>query len=70
MRLIKRILIWIKVIIHYLYSFRCVKVSEFYSIEEIVSLCNQQGKSIIRFGDGEFNLLKKKIYTIKNIVQA
>ena len=55
----KRIIIWIKVLFNYFSSFKKLKCIILDS-ENTVGLQLETKKSLIRFGDGEFNLLNKK----------
>lgn len=53
---IKRIYIWIKVIIDYVLSFPSIK-GKILDSKNTIEHVKQEKKSLIRFGDGEFNIL-------------
>lgn len=56
----KRIIIWIKTIYYFLTSINCCKKSKILNIEDTKKLVLLKKKSIIRLGDGEFNLINGK----------
>lgn len=56
---IRRLKIWVEVIKDFIISFRGSR-AEILSSEETVKCVLNQNKSIIRLGDGEFNILKGK----------
>lgn len=58
--LIRKIFTFIKLIYYFLLSFKGNKISKFLDPGKTVDIILQQHKSVIRFGDGEFNILDKK----------
>ena len=55
-----RFKIWIKVMFSYIMSLNCCKKAKILSSEETITLILKDKKSIIRLGDGEFNILQGK----------
>ncbi|EPZ0458237.1 GT-D fold domain-containing glycosyltransferase [Bacillus cereus] len=53
----KRIKAWLRVIVDFSSSVICVKNSTLLNTDETVNYVKNSNKSIIRFGDGEFNIL-------------
>lgn len=60
MNFIKKIILKIKLIYIYLDGFICCKKAKFYNVEEMVKKIEEEKISVIRIGDGEFNLIKGK----------
>lgn len=58
--MIRRVIIWTTVLKDFLISFRGSRFAKYYSIEETISYARDERKSIIRFGDGEFNFINGK----------
>lgn len=56
----KRLLIWIRVLIYFIKSFTCTKKSRLLSVHETINNSIQYNKSLIRFGDGEFIIINGK----------
>lgn len=55
-----RIKIWIKVLFYFLASIKCNKNAVILDANETKEIILRKNKSVIRFGDGEFNILKGK----------
>ncbi|SHK14330.1 protein of unknown function [Hathewaya proteolytica DSM 3090] len=55
-----RFKIWIKVMFNFIMSLNCCNKAKILSAEETISLIVKDKKSIIRLGDGEFNILQGK----------
>lgn len=55
-----RIIIWLKIIYYYVVSINCYKNAYLMSSLETIEEITNNNRSIIRFGDGELNLIKGK----------
>ncbi|PHV70154.1 hypothetical protein CS063_11800 [Sporanaerobium hydrogeniformans] len=58
MNILLRMQIWIKVIMSFLLSMRGCQKAKFYTCKETVEYIVDKKVSLIRFGDGEFNIMR------------
>jgi len=66
MKTINRVIIWIKTIMYYLLSIKSNRKSTIMTIEETINYIKRTRRSVIRLGDGEFNILNGKSIHYQN----
>lgn len=56
----RRVFIWLKTLYYFLSSINCYKKSHILNIEDTINFVLNTKKSVIRLGDGEFNIIAGK----------
>lgn len=58
--MLQRLIIWVRTLYYFIFSIKCVSKAKFLNANETTCQLSKSNKSLIRFGDGEFNIISGK----------